>query len=523
MFTESWQAGFLSWFLTYLLHSTALLGCVWIVTSLISSRFEALKETLWKFALIGGLVTATMQVGFHVQPITGQLNLFETTSNVSAPVDALTETNENGLLRNNGQSHTPVGLNVTDTPIAGDSNASRNSSLSSSLVSWGRRFFGQELGQVRDYIARGIAAGLPALPWLVVGMITLAVASILIALLRLRKGLYGRKIIVSGRVCELFDDLCDRAGVSKEIILSRSSRIASPVAMGVFKREICLPARALQELSDPELEVMLAHELAHLVRRDPLWALICHVMATLLCIQPLNIIAARRLRELAEYECDAWAAAHCDGALPLARCLTQVASWLLQSRRMTTFQLVSGMSVHQSTLRKRVGRLLEEDWRLPSGSTRNMIVFSLTFVLGLMIILTPAVSAVSDQPTADLMTRVDIPDLEPLELPASSPTPMPSPVIEPRYSKVSNPFAALEAELDLLEEEVEGLRSTLQGAPKEAEIFNLIDQFERKIASIRDRQARLENALYEHRPNNPDPVRRPRSTNPEPTHARRSP
>ena len=34
MFTDSWQAGFLSWFLTYLLHSTALLGCVWFVTSL---------------------------------------------------------------------------------------------------------------------------------------------------------------------------------------------------------------------------------------------------------------------------------------------------------------------------------------------------------------------------------------------------------------------------------------------------------------------------------------------------------
>ena len=50
MFTESWQAGFLSWFLTYLLHSTALLGCVWMVTSFLSSRFEALKETLWKFA-----------------------------------------------------------------------------------------------------------------------------------------------------------------------------------------------------------------------------------------------------------------------------------------------------------------------------------------------------------------------------------------------------------------------------------------------------------------------------------------
>ena len=150
-------------------------------------------------------------------------------------------------------------------------------------------------------------------------------------------------------------------------------------------------------------------------------------------------------------------------------------------------------------------------------------MFALAFVLGSMIILTPAVSAVSAQPVAGLMPRVDIPDPVLQEILVSSPPPEPSLVIEPRFSEVSNPFAALEAELDLLEEEVEGLRSTLQGAPKEAEIFNLIDQFEQKIASIRDRQARLENALNERYPNNPDPVRRPRSTNPEPTHARRSP
>ena len=300
MFTESWQAGLLSWFLTYLLHSTALLGCVWMVTSLISSRFESLKETLWKFALIGGLVTATMQVGFHVQPITGQLNLFETTSYVPASEDALTDTNVNGLPRNTGQSNAHAGLNVTDAPIASDSDASRNSGLSSSLISWGRHLFGQELGQVRGYIARGITAGLPVLPWFVLGMITLAVASILIALLRLRNRLYGRRIIVSGRVCELFEDLCDRASVSKEIILSRSSRIASPLAMGIFKREICLPARALQELSDPELEVMLAHELAHLVRRDPIWALICISQAFTTLIKIVLLLSRRAERAVSD-------------------------------------------------------------------------------------------------------------------------------------------------------------------------------------------------------------------------------
>lgn len=519
MFAESWQAGFLNWILTYLLHSTILLGGVWLMTSLISSRHDALKETCWKFALIGGLVTATMQAGFHVKPITGQVNLFDTTLSAPAPEDVnrtegedrLSEVNENGFRQSNDRSDPPA-----------TSSASQGLSLES-LVLRVQHTLRHELGLARSKFAQGIASGLPAMPWLIAGILTLAIASIVLALYRLRSELSGRRLIVSGRVCELFDDLCDRAGVSREILLSRSNRIASPVAMGLLKPEICLPERALEELSDPELEVMIAHELAHIVRRDPLWALICHVMSTLLIIQPLNIIAARRLRELAEFECDGWAAAHCDGALPLAKCLTEVASWLLQTRRMTTFRLVSGMSVHQSTLRKRVGRLLEEDWRLPSGATNNMVLMALTFVLGSVIILTPAVSAVSMQRPGMMTPEGDIPEPKRLDALVSSPVAEPTLVTESRFSEVSDPFAALDAELDLLEAEVEGLRATLRGTPVEVEIFNLIDQFEQKITSIRDRKARLEIALNERYPNNPDPVRRPRSIIPEPTHARRSP
>ena len=201
----------------------------------------------------------------------------------------------------------------------------------------------------------------------------------------------------------------------------------------------------------------------------------------------------------------------------------EVASWLLQTRRMTTFRLVSGMSVHQSTLRKRVGRLLEEDWRLPSGATNTMVLLALTSFPGSVRDPPPAVSAVSVQPPGMMTPEGDIPEPKRLDALVSSPVAEPTLVTESRFSEVSDPFAALDAELDLLEAEVEGLRATLRGTPVEVEIFNLIDQFEQKITSIRDRQARLEIALNELRSNTPDPVRRPRSIIPEPTHARRSP
>ena len=55
--TGLWLAG---WLLTYALHSTVLLG----VAALLTARWvrgEAWRETLWKAALVGGLVTATVQ------------------------------------------------------------------------------------------------------------------------------------------------------------------------------------------------------------------------------------------------------------------------------------------------------------------------------------------------------------------------------------------------------------------------------------------------------------------------------
>src|ERR671925_1969490 len=56
-----------AWLLTYLVHSTVLLGLVWLVTR--RRRLEpAFSELLWKVALLAGLVTGTIQSGLHVSP-----------------------------------------------------------------------------------------------------------------------------------------------------------------------------------------------------------------------------------------------------------------------------------------------------------------------------------------------------------------------------------------------------------------------------------------------------------------------
>jgi HEAT repeat protein len=72
----------------------------------------------------------------------------------------------------------------------------------------------------------------------------------------------------------------------------------------------------------------LAHELAHLKRRDPLWQMGAGIIESVFFFQPLNIVARRKLRESSEYLADDWAVQQTSSPLALARCLTQISSWV---------------------------------------------------------------------------------------------------------------------------------------------------------------------------------------------------
>jgi hypothetical protein len=67
--------GILAFMLTYLLHSSLLLGGIWVVTKLKLVRRAGTEDALWKLGLAGGLVTATLVTATGFTPLTGRLNL----------------------------------------------------------------------------------------------------------------------------------------------------------------------------------------------------------------------------------------------------------------------------------------------------------------------------------------------------------------------------------------------------------------------------------------------------------------
>src|SRR5258705_13760650 len=73
----------LAWLATYAVHSTLLLGVVALLTAFVIRR-EAWRDTLWKVALLGGLVTASLQLAFGIRPLVGRLELPQSSASVRA-------------------------------------------------------------------------------------------------------------------------------------------------------------------------------------------------------------------------------------------------------------------------------------------------------------------------------------------------------------------------------------------------------------------------------------------------------
>ena len=202
------------------------------------------------------------------------------------------------------------------------------------------------------------------------------------------------------------DALLVRAGVSKPITLTCSGSIASPVAL--TGNEICLPRQALLELTPNEQEGMLAHEVAHLVRRDPQWLVVARVIETVLFMQPLNRLARHRLQEVAEFLCDDWAVSRVREPVTLAKCLAAVAEWVGRAPRMQVprLQPMSAMvEAAGSPLVRRVGRILSAR-QTPRARTPRFTFAASACVLVAVVAIAPRVSVAHAAPAGGVMAFV---------------------------------------------------------------------------------------------------------------------
>jgi D-alanyl-D-alanine endopeptidase (penicillin-binding protein 7) len=110
-----------------------------------------------------------------------------------------------------------------------------------------------------------------------------------------------------------------------------SERVDAPVAMGIRRPAIVLPAATAARVASDDLRLVLAHELVHHKMRDLLGELLLALAAAVWWFHPAVWMLAARVRELREERCDAIVVRTFPGAERYCRALLAVASTSLPS------------------------------------------------------------------------------------------------------------------------------------------------------------------------------------------------
>ncbi len=211
-----------------------------------------------------------------------------------------------------------------------------------------------------------------------------------------------------------FDRICAALGLHRTVLLRLSNVIDIPVTMGVLRAVVLLPMSAMTALGPEELEVVLAHELAHVRRADFFWNVLQTIAETLLFFHPAVWWISRRIRHERELCCDDLALKVCPNPFAYAQALFRIEEQ--RSHRLHLAMALDGHASHPNLL-ARIERILGEPMtRIPHRPLRP---FSLAAACaGLIVLLVPVPHLLASLNPA-LRTSPTI---------AASPTPAPVPV-----------------------------------------------------------------------------------------------
>src|SRR6202034_3363318 len=201
--------------------------------------------------------------------------------------------------------------------------------------------------------ASSIRTSLDAFSWLVeawllgVAFFSLRSAGGFLLLERERRKLSSN---VNVRILELCQTLQRRLGLKWAIRYCEGEGLQAPAVIGWFRPVVFLPLRALTGLSQEQLELVVAHELAHIQRLDPFVNVFQVVVEALLFYHPAVWWLNRRIRAEREHCCDDVAISLCGNAVEYARALTLMEEWRSVP--------VLAMAVNRGPLTERILRVL---------------------------------------------------------------------------------------------------------------------------------------------------------------------
>jgi len=472
---DSWAGALLTFATTYLLHSALLLAGTWAVLRFTRVTSWTLRERLWKLAAVLPVLTASISLPASVSPPIVNLTLIGLLDrNLPMPSDAPTESET-------GHQPGPTAMGsrmiaAEETVMAGrdrvrleDAEIATESADAKPKTALGTlpRFpitASPELPSRLD--ARPIVllvACSPIVGFLVGGLLRIVSQSVVF-----HRRLRACRPIERGLARELLDAALQRGGVRRRIRLLSSSAATQPAAFGLFRWTIVLPVGLVPRLKRDELEALLTHEAAHLIRGDAVWLWIGRVLCACFAFQPLNFVARQAWRTAAEFHCDQWAVCITDNRFALARCLANVAEWKAAFPPASTALLAIGS---RSNLSERIellvnGGAFTDSW--DTGPRRRLISVGALLTASAFVFLAPRTSLLAETSPSSART-------------ASSP----GHETDSRLKATTNDNAALHAEVVLLDDELRQLDAGIK------RVDELLQQKAVDNPALRDAATRL--------------------------------
>ncbi len=191
--------------------------------------------------------------------------------------------------------------------------------------------------------------------------------------------------------------LARQIGVSHSVRLVESVVVSVPTVIGWLKPVILIPSSALLGLSQRQLELVVAHELAHIARYDYGINYLLLAVETLCFYHPVVYLIGRGIREERELCCDDLVVSRCGGRYEYVTALTDLET--LRSRHLLSEPL-SNLAATGGNLLHRVHRIVKGSAPPANGIYVATIATTLTVLLGGLLVLNPASSSNGARVTA---------------------------------------------------------------------------------------------------------------------------
>lgn len=220
-------------------------------------------------------------------------------------------------------------------------------------------------------------------------------------------------------------DTARQLGITREVRIFLSEKIASPLTIGFLKPLILVPVASINHLTIAQLEAILLHELAHIKRYDYLINILLSVAEISLFFNPFTRLFSSHIRKERENSCDDWVLQFQYSASTYAEALLRMA----QLQATPAFAMAAAGS-HQHELLNRVKRMI--------GANENRFTYKkqlLSFLLVTGILSSVAWFHPEQSKNNGIAVQKNTADSTALRLKEVQPV-----AIEPMAVKVTNPL-----------------------------------------------------------------------------------